>query len=589
MVAGTGLLGVGYYDDRQRQSDSYGDDLDLQGYRRMHYGSMPPMPDKRSMTPPRTGGGSLRIPQGAMPSTQPALRSMTPIKGGTPSKGGPSLAAYAGLTPAIGQTGPSNANSRPAWLTSEPSANGGTRPSVNTQLPSLQDLMRASDRQPQNMEQYLDGLAPAASQHQRQQQSTSSTGAAAARGKANAYTQPSPAAAPVQKDPLVVAVDVDEVLVCYVDGFRKYLQRVRPEGPLDTTSVFHEAHSATSPLRQDFAVNGGLDNLEAVPGSIAALRKLRAAGVRLEAVTSRPPIMRQSTEALLLKLFPPGTFAAAHFVEGGQKGAACNAINAVALIDDQVPNIIDVASCGVIAILFDLCGSYPWSRCVPEDLPPGAHRFETWGATCDFLFQVLGLPQPQGENGPTRGQYREAAAPGSRGCSLDLKQGRPSGAQRPLTPGPEYRRQAPAAQRSASHHLDSGYAPRDQSREPPRRDSVTSAPGAAPSPDWQPERGQQWQESRNSGRTGTSLTTGAARPYSGDGYSNDYADPYPQGQQMYSADGYRIVHPSNRYGNDGYRNSGDERYVVHRPGPVYGVGNYQTQEQTEESSGCVIN
>eukprot|EP00747_Dinoflagellata_sp_TGD_P062255 gnl/TRDRNA2_/TRDRNA2_152917_c1_seq1.p1 gnl/TRDRNA2_/TRDRNA2_152917_c1~~gnl/TRDRNA2_/TRDRNA2_152917_c1_seq1.p1 ORF type:complete len:709 (+),score=49.89 gnl/TRDRNA2_/TRDRNA2_152917_c1_seq1:62-2188(+) len=190
-------------------------------------------------------------------------------------------------------------------------------------------------------------------------------------------------------NPPVIALDIDEVLVCYVDGFRKWLEKERPEGPLDNRTVFTEAHEPESQMRMKFAMQGGLDNLEPVPGSPAALRRLRAAGVRLEAVTSRPPIMRRSTELLLLKIFPPDTFAAAHFVSGGQKGITCQSINAQALVDDQLPNVLDAASCGITAVLFDLYGSYPWGRCRTEDLPPGVTRLETWAAVCEFLLCLV--------------------------------------------------------------------------------------------------------------------------------------------------------------------------------------------------------
>jgi len=129
-----------------------------------------------------------------------------------------------------------------------------------------------------------------------------------------------------------------------------------------------------------------------VPGAAAALRRLKAAGVRLEAVTTRPPIMRHSTETLLLKLFPPGTFARAHFVPPGQKGRTCNDIRARALVDDQVPNVADAAACGVLPILFDLCGSYPWIRAWrPEDIPFQVRRIQTWAETCDVLLSAFGL------------------------------------------------------------------------------------------------------------------------------------------------------------------------------------------------------
>jgi len=208
--------------------------------------------------------------------------------------------------------------------------------------------------------------------------------------------------------PLTVALDVDEVLCRYVDGFRKWLQRERPAGPLDTDSVFREAHDPNSPWRLQFAMCGGLDNLEAVPGAPQALRKMRQAGMRLEVVTSRPPIMRESTEALLGRLFPPDTFSAAHFVGPGEKGRTCNAIRALALVDDQIPNITDAHACGVVAVLFNFSGTYPWSCCGPDELPPGVMCLESWAATSDYLLSAFGL---NGNAGPQLGGDYRAPSP----------------------------------------------------------------------------------------------------------------------------------------------------------------------------------
>jgi hypothetical protein len=192
---------------------------------------------------------------------------------------------------------------------------------------------------------------------------------------------------------LVVALDVDEVLVSYVEGFRKFLQRERPNGPLDTHSVFNEAYDPSSYWRQQFALTGGIDQLEAVPGSVAAVSALRSAGVQLEVVTSRPPVMRQSTEALLQKLFPAGSFTACHFVGHGEKGLACQSIGALALVDDQVPNAMDALSCGVYPVLFDLGGSYPWSA--NQELPAGVKRVESWLEVCEYLLAVLRTVSPE--------------------------------------------------------------------------------------------------------------------------------------------------------------------------------------------------
>jgi len=196
---------------------------------------------------------------------------------------------------------------------------------------------------------------------------------------------------------------VDEVLVSYVDSFRQFLERERPHGPLDVQNVFMEAHDPNSPWRLQFATNGGLDNLDPVPGSADALRRLKAAGIRLEVVTSRPPIMRQSTEAMLRRLFPADTFSAHHFVGPGEKGHTCNAIGACALVDDQIQNTIDADACGVISVLFDLFGSYPWSVCSPDELPANVVRLETWAATCEYLLQSLGVPSPSPNYAGTAG------------------------------------------------------------------------------------------------------------------------------------------------------------------------------------------
>jgi len=133
--------------------------------------------------------------------------------------------------------------------------------------------------------------------------------------------------------------------------------------------------------------SGGLDRLEAVPGALLALRMLLSAGVRLEVVTSRPPVMRASTQALLEGLYGADVFSAMHFIGPGEKGLTCRNIGAVALVDDQLHNVVDAHSHGVQCVLFDLRGGYPWGA-RPEDVPPGVQRMENWSSTCLFLLSV---------------------------------------------------------------------------------------------------------------------------------------------------------------------------------------------------------
>lgn len=192
----------------------------------------------------------------------------------------------------------------------------------------------------------------------------------------------------VGQAPVVIALDVDEVLCRYTDGFRRYLTKHRPDGPLDVHTVFQEAYDAQNQWRLAFAQSGGLDRLEAVPGALLALRMLLSAGVRLEVVTSRPPVMRASTQALLEGLYGADVFSAMHFIGPGEKGLTCRNIGAVALVDDQLHNVVDAHSHGVQCVLFDLRGGYPWGA-RPEDVPPGVQRMENWSSTCLFLLSVV--------------------------------------------------------------------------------------------------------------------------------------------------------------------------------------------------------
>jgi len=205
--------------------------------------------------------------------------------------------------------------------------------------------------------------------------------------------------------PVVIALDVDEVLCCYYTCFWKYLE-MRGIGPLNDDYVFREAHDPYSPLRLEFAEEGGLENLEAVPGAAAALECLKAAGARLEVVTCRPSLMRESTEILLGRLYPPGIFADMHFVGAGEKGLKCQAIGASALVDDQIPNIVDATTAGVLGLLLDVDGLYPWSQCEEGYLPDGALRFTSWNAVCAALFASLPLVLPTSSSeGPPLQQH----------------------------------------------------------------------------------------------------------------------------------------------------------------------------------------
>lgn len=168
--------------------------------------------------------------------------------------------------------------------------------------------------------------------------------------------------------PPLVAVDIDEVIARYVDGFQGYLERTG-HGIADPAALFREAHDPQSAHRAAFTHSGGLDLLDEVPGAVAGLARLRAAGVRLEAVTTRPAAMRATTERLLQRLLPADTFAAVYHVQPGEKGTVCSRLGAQVLIDDQ--------------------GEYWWNR--TGQLPAGVTRVQSWTAVVDRVLEILAL------------------------------------------------------------------------------------------------------------------------------------------------------------------------------------------------------
>ncbi|CAK0843914.1 unnamed protein product, partial [Prorocentrum cordatum] len=96
---------------------------------------------------------------------------------------------------------------------------------------------------------------------------------------------------------------------------------------------------------------------------------------------------------------------------GCWQGLTCNAIRALALVDDQIPNALDACQCGVVSVLFDLDGSYPWSVCDPEELPREVRRLESWADTCEFLLAELRLGQTlRAPARPNRTGTRDTAA-----------------------------------------------------------------------------------------------------------------------------------------------------------------------------------
>mmetsp|Transcript_119181 Transcript_119181/g.309302 ORF Transcript_119181/g.309302 Transcript_119181/m.309302 type:complete len:176 (-) Transcript_119181:12-539(-) len=155
----------------------------------------------------------------------------------------------------------------------------------------------------------------------------------------------------------VVAVDIDEVLCKYCEGFIKWYTG-RPVA-LDAGQCFRACYApGVESARTAFLDTQAFANeLDPIPGALESLLKLRGAGFELHAVTARPEACRVATEQYLAKFFP-GLLSGLHFAQAPYKGRICRSICACALIDDQLANALDAGMHGVPAIVLDLDGTY---------------------------------------------------------------------------------------------------------------------------------------------------------------------------------------------------------------------------------------
>jgi hypothetical protein len=123
---------------------------------------------------------------------------------------------------------------------------------------------------------------------------------------------------------LVVAVDIDDTLVLTVSAFKIWVDS-KNGGPLFSRwSQYQREMQLASSEWRELAMKAGLfDDLPPVPGAKKGLEVLANAGIRLEAMTSRPESMRDVTMALLDKHFPK-IFSDVHLTGGREhKGDLC--------------------------------------------------------------------------------------------------------------------------------------------------------------------------------------------------------------------------------------------------------------------------
>jgi len=187
----------------------------------------------------------------------------------------------------------------------------------------------------------------------------------------------------------VVAVDIDEVLCKYCEGFVRW--QFGPQAVQDAGYCFRLTYAPPqAAAREQFLSTRQFEELELVPGALEALTTLRRLGCfELQAVTARPPSCRVPTERFLARRFP-GLVSGLHFAEVSQKGGTCRALGASILIDDQLGNALDASRSGVPAVLLDVDGTYTWNS-VPAYagvMPPGVVRRVSWPQVLECILAI---------------------------------------------------------------------------------------------------------------------------------------------------------------------------------------------------------
>ena len=189
----------------------------------------------------------------------------------------------------------------------------------------------------------------------------------------------------------VIAVDIDEVLFPFVEGFIEHDNSIH-EGELTveqfTSYAFEEvidipmAEAVARVYSFNDAEHGHIKPIELSEQAIESL----AERYELAVITARHPQFEKNTKAWL-KRHLPEVFSAVHFIgyaavmeKPRTKAEVCHELGAVALIDDSLNHVAGCAAAGIEGILF---GDYPWNQA--SDLPKGVTRCPDWQAVLEYF------------------------------------------------------------------------------------------------------------------------------------------------------------------------------------------------------------
>jgi len=189
-----------------------------------------------------------------------------------------------------------------------------------------------------------------------------------------------------------VGVDVDEVLFPFLDEFIKHQKEIyeidlKPEQFL--TYDFHDPLGLTIDESVDriysFLRTLAKTEIQPLEESRSAVQKMTNK-YELDIITSRHSQFEVITVDWLEENYP--SYFKDVFMIGyapimekpRTKAEICLEIGAKALIDDSLPNSVDVARVGLDGVLF---GSYPWNQAL--ELPKGVTRCLNWSMVLEHF------------------------------------------------------------------------------------------------------------------------------------------------------------------------------------------------------------
>jgi uncharacterized HAD superfamily protein len=182
-----------------------------------------------------------------------------------------------------------------------------------------------------------------------------------------------------------IAVDIDEVLFPMAPSFLRYYNdehgsnyRLEQMSSYFLEDLTGDSQEYMLSKIETFLKSEDYKLGEPVSGSIEAIRQLRKK-FRLVLVTARDHFYRGATEEFLEAKFA-GLYDELYYTHQSNKPSVrvpkytiCQEIEAIALIDDHLSNVIGCAEHGIEGILF---GNYPWNQA--KTLPEGVVRAKDW-------------------------------------------------------------------------------------------------------------------------------------------------------------------------------------------------------------------